>query len=156
MFKQIMTVAQKDLPIQNFAKPDGIVGPINVCVDSGKIPTELCYKDPRGPRVRGEYFIKGTEPTSFCDVHVEKQIDVSTGLLATPYCPPELVQTRVFIQRPEPYTVSPKGKIPLDAKYEAPFEYCNIHGPAEAPGNFQPPDLNTWNPGNTQENSQTP
>ncbi|RKL61555.1 penicillin-binding protein 1A [Thermoanaerobacteraceae bacterium SP2] len=156
MWKQIMTVAQKDLPVQNFSKPDGIVGPINVCVDSGKIPTELCYKDPRGPRVRGEYFIKGTEPTSFCDVHVEKQIDVSTGLLATPYCPPELVQTRVFIQRPEPYTVSPKGQIPLDAKYEAPFEYCNIHGPAEAPGNFQPPDLNTWNPGNTQENSQTP
>jgi penicillin-binding protein 1A len=156
MWKQIMTVAQKDLPVQNFSKPDGIVGPINVCVDSGKIPTELCYKDPRGPRVRGEYFIKGTEPTSFCDVHVEKQIDVSTGLLATPYCPPELVQTRVFIQRPEPYTVSPKGQIPLDAKYEAPFEYCNIHGPGEAPGNFQPPDLNTWNPGNTQENSQTP
>lgn len=156
MWKQIMTVAQKDLPVQNFSKPDGIVGPINVCVDSGKIPTELCYKDPRGPRVRGEYFIKGTEPTSFCDVHVEKQIDVSTGLLATPYCPPELVQTRVFIQRPEPYTVSPKGQIPLDAKYEAPFEYCNIHGPGEAPGNFQPPDLNTWNPGNTQENPQTP
>ncbi|WP_245984566.1 transglycosylase domain-containing protein [Biomaibacter acetigenes] len=47
MWKQIMTVAQKDLPVQNFSKPDGIVGPINVCVDSGKIPTELCYKDPR-------------------------------------------------------------------------------------------------------------
>ncbi|HHW04124.1 MAG TPA: penicillin-binding protein 1A [Thermoanaerobacterales bacterium] len=156
MWKQIMTVAQKDLPVQNFPKPEGIVGPINVCLDSGKLPTELCYKDPRGARVRGEYFIKGTEPTSFCDVHVEKQIDISTGLLATPYCPPELVRTKVFIQRPEPYTVSPKGQIPLDAKYEAPFEYCNIHGPAEAPGNFQPPDLNTWNPGNTQENSQTP
>ncbi|WP_422445437.1 transglycosylase domain-containing protein [Thermoanaerobacterium sp. DL9XJH110] len=129
IWKQIMTVAQKDLPRMNFERPDGIVGPINVCLDSGNLPTELCYKDPRGPRVRGEYFIKGTEPTTFCNVHVEKLIDVSTGLLATPYCPPELVQKRVFIQRPKPYTVSPKGQIPLDAKYEAPVEYCNIHGP---------------------------
>lgn len=151
IWKQIITVAQKELPTETFIKPEGIVGPITVCIDSGKLPTELCFKDPRGARVRGEYFIKGTEPTSFCDVHVEKQIDISTGLLATPYCPPELVQSRIFIQRPEPYTISPKGQIPLDAKYEAPAEYCNIHGPeSSTDGNFIPPDIETWNPGETK------
>jgi len=154
IWKQIMTAAHKDLPAQSFVKPDGIVGPINICIDSGKLPTELCYEDPRGSRVRGEYFIKGTEPTSFCDVHVEKQIDVSTGLLATPDCPPELVETKVFIQRPKPYTASPKGQIPLDAKYEAPSEYCDIHGPGETQDNFQPPDIGTWNEENTQESTQ--
>ncbi|MCR4432063.1 MAG: penicillin-binding protein 1A [Tepidanaerobacteraceae bacterium] len=154
IWKQIMTVAQQDLPVQNFIKPDGIVGPINICIDSGKLPTELCYKDPRGNRIRGEFFIKGTEPTSFCDVHVEKQIDVSTGLLATPYCPPDLVQSKVFIQRQEPYKASPKGQIPLDAKYEAPYEYCNVHGIGGVPDNFQPPDVNTWNTENQSEMPQ--
>lgn len=163
IWKQIMMVAQKDLPVKDFVKPDGIVGPIKICIDSGKLPTELCYKDPRGPRIRGEYFIKGTEPTTFCDVHVERKIDISTGLLAAPYCPPELVQTKVFIQRPEPYKASPKGQIPLDAKYEAPSEYCNVHSKSEPPEDlqspeFQPPDVNTWNsenpPENTQDNNQ--
>jgi len=62
---------------------------------------------------------------------VEKTIDTTTGLLATPYCPSGLTQNQVFIQRPEPYTISPKGQIPLDAKYEAPIEYCNAHGPLD-------------------------
>ncbi|ADL08145.1 transglycosylase domain-containing protein [Thermosediminibacter oceani] len=152
IWKQIMTVAHKNLPRVNFPKPSNIVGPIAVCEDSGKIPTELCYRDPRGPRIRGEYFIKGTEPTEFCDVHVEKLIDVSTGLLATPYCPPDQVQSKVFLVRP-PYKASASGKIPLDAKYQPPTEYCNVHGPGSInegglPGGVIVPPVDQNNPGN--------
>jgi penicillin-binding protein 1A len=127
MWKQIMFEAHKNLPSKKFERPSGIVGPISVCVDSGQLPSELCYRDPRGPRVRGEYFIKGTEPTATCNVHIEQMIDTSTGLLASPYCPSEFVQPGVFIQRSQPYKASPSGKIPLDAKYEAPTSSCNIH-----------------------------
>jgi penicillin-binding protein 1A len=127
MWKQIMLEAHKNLPSKIFRRPGGVVGPISVCIDSGHLPSELCYKDQRGSRVRGEYFIKGTEPTSVCNVHIEHMIDTTTGLLASPYCPEEVVEPRVFIQRPVPYNSSPAGKIPLDAKYEAPTSSCNVH-----------------------------
>jgi penicillin-binding protein 1A len=127
MWKQIMAVAHKDLPKAQFVKPEGIVGPIQVCIDSGKLPTELCKQDPRGHRIRSEYFIRGTQPSDHCDVHVEDFIDTSTGLLATEHCPMELVERRVFIKRPVPYTPSPTGQIPLDAAYELPTEYCAEH-----------------------------
>lgn len=130
MWKQIMAVAHKDLPRAQFVRPEGIVGPIQVCIDSGKLPTELCNRDPRGHRVRGEYFIRGTQPTDTCDVHVEDFIDTTTGLLATEYCPEEVVERRVFIKRHQPYSPSPTGQIPLDAKYELPTEYCKEHDSA--------------------------
>ncbi|MGB9976670.1 transglycosylase domain-containing protein [Thermovenabulum sp.] len=126
IWMQVMKEAHKNLPYKDFDRPDNIVGPIPVCMDSGKLPTELCYKDPRGPRVVEQYFIKGTEPTEFCDVHVELDVDITNGLLATPYCPPELVQKRVFIKRP-PFIPSKEGKIPLDVKYQAPEQYCPVH-----------------------------
>ncbi|MDD4569642.1 MAG: penicillin-binding protein 1A [Tepidanaerobacteraceae bacterium] len=127
IWKKIMTVAHQNLPKKQFEKPDGIVGPIEICIDSGKLPTELCSKDPRGHRTRKEYFIRGTQPTEHCDVHVEDFLDVSTGLLATEFCPEELVERTVFIKRREPFTPSPTGQIPLDAKYELPTEYCDVH-----------------------------
>jgi len=126
IWMQVMKEAHKNLPYKDFDRPDNIVGPIAVCMDSGKLPTELCYKDPRGSRVVEQYFIKGTEPTEYCDVHVELQIDSTNGLLATPNCPPEVVKNKIFIKRP-PFTPSKEGKIPLDVKYQAPSEYCPIH-----------------------------
>lgn len=128
IWKQIMTVAHKNQPKANFVKPKDIVGPISVCIDSGNLPTNLCSIDPRGSRIRNEYFIKGTEPISRCAVHVEKSVDTSTGLLATSSCPDSLVKSKVFIQRLIPYHTSPKGQVPLDAKYEAPTKYCTCGG----------------------------
>lgn len=127
MWKQIMAAAHEGLPKTQFVKPSGVVGPIEVCIDSGNLPTEFCRRDPRGHRTRGEYFIKGTQPTETCDVHVEDFIDTSTGLLATEFCPEELVKRQVFIKRREPYAPSPTGQIPADAKYELPKEYCDVH-----------------------------
>jgi len=157
MWKQIMAVAHKDLPKAQFAKPEGIVGPIQVCIDSGKLPTELCKKDPRGHRVRGEYFIRGTQPTETCDVHVEEFIDTTTGLLATEFCPEEVVQKQVFIKRHEPYKPSPTGQIPLDAKYELPTEYCNQHVSAPEvtiPGENEHENENNGLEGNNKQDNR--
>lgn len=139
MWKQIMAVAHKDLPKATFVKPDGIVGPIAVCIDSGYLPSEFCSKDPRGNRIRQEYFIKGTQPVKTCDVHIEDFIDTSTNCLATEFCPEELVQRQVFIKRRVPYSPSPTGQIPLDAKYESPTKYCDVH---ESEPVITPPDMN--------------
>ena len=129
IWKQIMNFAHKDLPNIEFEQPSNIVGPIKVCKQSGKLPGPLCEQDPRGSQVIDEIFIKGTEPTEICDVHVKKAICVESGLLATEYCPPSSVKEKVFIQRKEPYKPSKDGRIPVDVKYETPKDYCNIHKP---------------------------
>lgn len=69
IWKQVIMAAHKNLPRMQFTRPDGIVS-VSVCLASGKIPSELCYTDPKGPRIITEYFIKGTEPTSLCNAHV--------------------------------------------------------------------------------------
>jgi penicillin-binding protein 1A len=119
----IMKTVHEGLDNQSFKRPEGIVSR-QVCIDSGKLPTELCSKDPRGSRVRTELFVAGTEPRERCDVHVSVEVDTSTGKLANEYCPDDVVENRVFIQRPVPY----KGSIkPIDSKYEVPTEVCDVH-----------------------------
>jgi penicillin-binding protein 1A len=41
------------------------------CVDSGKLPSDSCFLDPRVNRVQTGYFIRGTEPKEACDIHKE-------------------------------------------------------------------------------------
>ena len=115
IWKQVMETAHKGLPVKDFSRPSNIIGPIKVCSVSGKLPTELCDHDPRGSKVVTEYFIKGTEPTEYCDVHVQKDICIESNLLTSEFCPESSVETRVFIQRKEPFIPSKDGRIPLDA-----------------------------------------
>lgn len=144
-WKAIMETAHEGLPVKDFTKPDGIVT-AQVCIDSGKAPSDLCRNDQRGSRVKTEIFIKGTEPVQICDVHVAANIDTSTGLLATEYCPSELVTSKVFITR----TTTPRVKL-LDAQYVLPTAYCTTHTHAVTP---TPPTTPETTP--TQETSPTP
>ncbi|MGE4284367.1 MAG: transglycosylase domain-containing protein, partial [Clostridia bacterium] len=133
LWHAVMNEINKDLKVKEFLQPSGIVQ-AQVCIDSGQKPTELCYRDPRGSRVRTEYFKKGTEPKEECTVHVLEKVDKANNMLANEYCPPELVEEKVFIIRPKPYVpvLDKNGNpiLPSDAKYELPAgEYCNEHGP---------------------------
>ena len=108
-----------------------------ICIDSGKIATDLCRKDPRGGRVREEYFIEGTEPTysDTCKVHVEYQACTASQdaqkrhLLATEYCPFETLVLKVGIKRPVEYKPAfPNDPYPADSIYEIPEgEFCTVH-----------------------------
>jgi len=124
LWKKIMSEIHEGLPRKEFQKPEGI---ITMAIDtkSGKIPTELSRK---AGTVRNEYFIEGTQPTEFDDVHVELEVDTQTGKLATEYCPPEQVEKKVFISRPVPYNPEEHdGFIPKDYVNEAPTESCDVH-----------------------------
>lgn len=46
------------------------------CIDSGKLFSPKCIKDPRGERIAYGYFIKGTEPRFECDRHVLCDYDI--------------------------------------------------------------------------------
>ncbi|MDP3387984.1 MAG: transglycosylase domain-containing protein [Eubacteriales bacterium] len=98
LWGNIMVEVHKNMPPAEFVRPEGLVS-VNICLDSGLLPSELCSHDQRGSRITSELFVRGTEPTTFCDVHVEKTICVGSGLLPGPYCPLDQLETRVFISR---------------------------------------------------------
>ncbi len=129
----VMDEIHKNKVVKQFPEPSGIVK-VEICQDSGMLPNKYCNQDPRGSRTYTEYFKKGTEPTEKCTVHVLEKVDKNNNLLANKYCPPHLVEERVFIKRAVPY-VPIKNKngslnLPQDAQYELPAgEYCNEHGP---------------------------
>jgi len=140
LWRAVMEEVHKGLPVVDFPKPAGITT-VAIDTESGKLPTDLSVA---ANTVRNEIFIKGTEPTDYDDVHVVADVDVTTNKLATPFCPPTLVESRIFIKRPVPYSAEqflqsiggadPKVHlIPRDAVNEVPTEYCPYHSPFGPP-----------------------
>ncbi|HHW30570.1 MAG TPA: PBP1A family penicillin-binding protein [Clostridiaceae bacterium] len=142
IWRDVMKKAHEGKEFKDFEMPSGIVKK-KICIYSGKIATELCASDPRGDATREEYFIKGTEPSDrdLCTTHVLGTVcnasqDIwGRSLLAGDYCPGETVESKVFIQRQEPYVpINPGDPYPVDWQYELPAgEYCTIHGKPEEP-----------------------
>lgn len=139
IWRDVMEKIHSDLPRKEFVKPAGIVS-AKICTESGKLAVDgLCDADPRGSRVKYEYFAKGTVPTESCDVHFKSTICSESGLFATEFCPEDTKESKVFISRPEPLV--PESWDPnnppriADFQYELPAsmvgEYCNIHGPVK-------------------------
>jgi penicillin-binding protein 1A len=60
---------------------------VNYCMDSGLLPSEACFLDPRGDRIRLGYFVKGSEPTSHCKTHIAVEYDAVCGGVATVFTP---------------------------------------------------------------------
>ncbi len=122
LWQKIMSRVHEGYSAKDFSVPDNLVY-VDICTKSGKLATELCALDPRGSTIRREVFIKGTEPTEYCDVHVEADIHVSSGKLATEHTPPWEIETKVFVKRPIPYFPEENGGIvPRDYIYELPTE----------------------------------
>ncbi|WDV47509.1 transglycosylase domain-containing protein [Clostridiaceae bacterium M8S5] len=145
LWSHIMKDIHKNLPAKDFDPVGGLVTR-TIDTTSGKLATELSRKDPRGNTVRTEKFIRGTEPKDYDDVHVEVAVDISTNKLASEFCPPELVENRVFIKRPTPYNPEEnKNYIPRDYKYQVPTEVCDLH--------LTPPDPFDNNNGDNDEDN---
>lgn len=76
---------------------------VNVCSQSGKIPTELCSQDQRGSQIISELFVPGTQPTQTCDVHVVAEVCSSSNMLKSQFCPGDLITQKVFVTREKLY-----------------------------------------------------
>lgn len=98
LFGKVMSVIHTGLGYTDIEAPSGLVQ-AKVCKDSGKSPTDLCYQDQRGNRVKTEYFIEGTEPKSVCDVHVMVTVNSSNNKLANDNTPARLRANKVFIKK---------------------------------------------------------
>lgn len=107
-------------PIQeNFQRPPDIVE-VEVCAISGLLPNPHC------PRRVKEIFIKGTEPTTYCNVHQVFLINKANGKLATVYTPPELVEERVY----EVYPPEAADWVRMAGIPQPPTVYDDSYGPA--------------------------
>lgn len=65
---KLMAKAHENYQVKDLDKPDGIVT-VDVCKDSGLLPSLFCSHDIRGNRVYSELFIDGTQPTTYCNIH---------------------------------------------------------------------------------------
>lgn len=150
LWAKIMAEAHKDLPVKDIDEPSGLVR-MNVCRDSGELPTDLCTRDPRGDRTYNELFIQGTVPTSMCSTHVEAKINKLTGKLASPFTLPFLTESKVFIKRD--YTPS----VYLDDEpYVLPKEFDESppQSPGESEGNNNNSGENSTEKGNAEKDIQ--
>ncbi|MEY8763505.1 MULTISPECIES: transglycosylase domain-containing protein [Clostridium] len=68
LWADIMSPFHEGLPAKDIKMPSGVVAQ-SICSESGKLPTVACYTDPAGSTVYTEFFIAGTVPTDYCDMH---------------------------------------------------------------------------------------
>lgn len=96
VWKRVMNAAHKNLEVKNFEKSDEFKH-VNICKYSGLLPSENCKLDPRGDAIIAGYFHKDDIPKHTCDVHVKVEIDSSTSMLASQFCPADLRKTVSFM-----------------------------------------------------------
>ncbi len=105
LWAKIMAKAHEGMSYTDIEMPSGITS-ATICMDSGKLASELCYQDSRDNRVYDEYFIEGTEPTSYCDAHVSVTINSSNGRLANNYTPSFLRRNVVYVKKSHPNPIT--------------------------------------------------
>ncbi len=121
LWHAVMQYASRDLPPEGWKMPAGVTT-LAVCDPSGQLPTRDC------PNVVTETFLNGNEPVQYDTLYHAYQINRETGLLATVFTPPELVEARVYM------------KIPAEARAWA--EQAGVPLPPETYDAIQPPPVN--------------
>ncbi|MGN0375719.1 MAG: transglycosylase domain-containing protein [Butyrivibrio sp.] len=82
--------------------PDDIIQ-VPICKDSGLLAVEgLCDCDPRGSRVYEEYFVRGKEPSTACNIHMKVTICKASDLIACEDCPEGYKKTVIRIYKNVP------------------------------------------------------
>lgn len=88
-----MQIASQNLPPEGWAAPED-VSIINVCDPSGMLPTTDC------PNLVSEVFLNGNEPIQADTMYRKYAVNRETGLLATVFTLPQLIEERVYLVVP--------------------------------------------------------
>lgn len=120
-WSKINEIVHEGLEDKSF-KTGSELGLIRVTVDakSGLLPSSLSYKDPSGNGVTTDWFIPGNQPTKVDDYRFEVTTCKASGKIATPFCPAQDLQTKVFRKRIEEMPAGAGGYKIRDAKEIAP------------------------------------
>ncbi|MFH1085619.1 MAG: penicillin-binding transpeptidase domain-containing protein, partial [Chloroflexota bacterium] len=119
IWNKLMLHLHDGLPIENFARPPGLVTTI-VDATSGKLPT----RNSRG-RIQ-EIFMADAVPTEQDDVHRAFRICKTSGKLATANCPAAEVTETVF----DIYPAEADDWVREQGIAQPPPEFCDVHGPS--------------------------
>ena len=94
MWKLVMEKIHEELPNQSFSKPESGLKSVEVCRDSGLLPTDACRADVRGTaRVMTVSVPEGMEPTENCTLHTLQNYCTAGACLATAYCTPDCIMS---------------------------------------------------------------
>ncbi len=95
LWKAVMQKSHEGLKSKQFDVSKSTASATNMCMDSGKLATDLCYQDYRGSRVVTEYIGVASLTNATCDLHKYVQVDKTTGMIAGPECNLSDVEMRV-------------------------------------------------------------
>lgn len=95
IWKSIMSRIHENLPYKDFKMPKG-VQQISVCSVSGKIAQPGICANAADGHVYTEYFANKDIPTDVCTLHTSVKICEESGMLASQYCPAELVKDKII------------------------------------------------------------
>jgi membrane peptidoglycan carboxypeptidase len=93
LWHAVIQYASRNLPAKNWEVPSGIQS-VTVCDPSGMLPTENC------PATVSEVFLPDHQPVQADTLFRSVQINRENGRLATVFTPPDLLETKVFIDIP--------------------------------------------------------
>lgn len=91
--RALLEEAHRSLPAQDWPVPAGITF-LEVCDPSGLLPSPTC------PQRVTEVFLAGNEPHERDHFYQRYLIDRETGLLATVFTPPQLIEERIYAEIP--------------------------------------------------------
>ncbi|MBS3901064.1 MAG: transglycosylase domain-containing protein [Dethiobacter sp.] len=123
----ILKFIHRELPERDFTRPDNLVK-VTVCSKSGLRPGTNCPPE----HLASDWFLPRNVPTQTCDIHVELEISTQSGLLAGQFCPENVREKRVFLDRPPFITTTDSwrggaGLRPADAALMPPSRVCPLH-----------------------------
>ena len=93
LWNALMQIASQNLPPEGWTAPAD-VSIINVCDPSGMLPTTDC------PNLVSEVFLNGNEPIQVDTMYRKYAVNRETGLLATVFTLPQLIEERVYLVVP--------------------------------------------------------
>ena len=119
LWHAIIKFASASLPGESWDAPSGVIT-VSVCDPSGMLPTDAC------PNIVNEVFLSGNEPVQVDTLYQNFEIDRETGLLATVFTPPELVESHAYMVVPDEAKIwAANAGIPVP-----PTEYDAIQAPS--------------------------
>lgn len=93
LWNALMQIASQNAPRDGWTVPAD-VSVVNVCDPSGMLPTADC------PNLVSEVFLNGNEPVQVDNMYRRFSINRETGLLATVFTLPQLIEERVYLVVP--------------------------------------------------------
>jgi membrane carboxypeptidase/penicillin-binding protein PbpC len=154
LWHALVKYAASDLPADGWPAPQGI-SEIRVCDPSGQLPTPDC------PVLVDEIFLPGSEPVQTDTLYRRFEINRETGLLATVFTPPGLIEARVYLVPPPEalvwarnagYAIPPENydlvsqppPASEDARVESPVMFAYVGGEVAVTGSAGGPGFESY------------